>query len=174
VLNSGNHQHHDRNPVDWVYVIGHFKELCSFTKSPEPARLLVAVIKSMQSTDPRLGPEDLSKGWRLDQNIDPRIMVSPGWESLFGPLPAEFRRQLTSSLLTAWLDKTQQYTIAEYLPLGLTHGYTPARAYGEISGGQVWRAAQQFRAVGISDELLERVQQFGTAYTDRAARIHYQ
>jgi len=174
VLNSGNHQHHDRNPVDWVYVIGHFKELCSFTKSPEPARLLVAVIKSMQSTDPRLGPEDLSKGWRLDQNIDPRIMVSPGWESLFGPLPAEFRRQLTSSLLTAWLDKTQQYTIAEYLPLGLTHGYTPARAYGEISGGQVWRAAQQFHAVGISDELLERVQQFGTAYTDRAARIHYQ
>src|SRR6267378_3724266 len=89
VLNSGNHQHRDRGPVDWVYVIGRFRDLYGQTHQPEPARLLVAVIKGLQSTDAHLGPDDLSQGWRPDQNIDPRIMVSPIWAPIFKPLPIE-------------------------------------------------------------------------------------
>jgi hypothetical protein len=59
VLNSGNHQHWDRTPVDWVYSIGHFRDLYAQTHRPEPVRLLVAIIKAMQSTDPHLRPDDL-------------------------------------------------------------------------------------------------------------------
>ena len=76
ILNSGNHRHTGRTPVDWVYVIAHFHELYDLSHQPEPVRLLVAVIKATQSTDPRAGPEDLDRGWRPDQSIDPRIMVS--------------------------------------------------------------------------------------------------
>jgi len=56
---------------------GRFLDLYEQTHQPEPARLLVSVIKALQSTDPRLSPDDLSQGWQPDQNIDPRIMISP-------------------------------------------------------------------------------------------------
>jgi hypothetical protein len=173
VLNSGNHQHRDRSPVDWVYVIRRFLDLYGQTHEAEPTRLLVAITKALQSTDPHLGPDNLSQGWRPDQNIDPRIMISPAWSPIFKPLPVEVYRALTASLLSAWLDKNLQYPIAEYLPLSAGHTYTPLNSYGDISGGKAWEAAQQFRNLGVSAELVQRLQQWGFVFTDRAARIQY-
>lgn len=174
VLNSGNHQHRDRGPVDWVYVIGRFLDLYVQTHQPEPARLLVAVIKALQSTDPHLGPDDLRQGWRPDQNIDPRIMISSVWAPIFEPLPIEVHQALTASLLAAWMDKNLQYSINKYLPLGLPpHAYTPPRTYGDISGGKVWEAAQQFRDASVAAELVRRLQQWGIVFTERAARVQY-
>ncbi len=174
ILNSGNHRHRDRTPVDWVYLIGQFRNLYSLTRYPEPVRLLVAVTKAMQSTDPRLGPDDLSHGWRPDRSVDPRILVSPDWSSQFTPFSAEVRRALAESLVTAWLDKTQQYPIAKYLPLpSLQRDYTAPNEYADITGGKLWEAAGEFRAAGVSTDLLDRVQAWGVAYTDRAARLQY-
>jgi hypothetical protein len=175
VLNSGNHQHRDRGPVDWVYVVGRFNDLHAQTHQPEPARLLVAVAKALQSTAPHLGPDDYRQGWRPEQNVDPRIMISPVWEPIFKPLPIELRRALTASLLAAWMDKNLQYPIAKYLPMGglPARPYAPPQAYGDISGGNVWEAAQQFRDAGVPAELVGRLQQWGIAYTDRAARLQY-
>ena len=174
LLNSGNHHHRDRTPVDWVYVIGQFRELQSLSHHPEPVRLLVAVTKALQSTDPHLGPEDYSQGWRPDRSVDPRIMISPAWAPVFKPFPAEVRSALTESLLSAWLDKTEQYSVTKYLPLvSLGHDYSARYAYADISGGKVWEAVEQFRTAGISDDLAERLQNWGLAYTDRAARLQY-
>jgi hypothetical protein len=174
ILNSGNHQHRDRGPLDWVYLIGRFRDLYVQTHQPEPARLLVAVIKALQSTDPHLGPDDVSQGWRPDQNIDPRIMISPVWAPIFKPLPVEVHQALTESLLAAWMDKSLQYPIAKYLPLGVQkHAYTTPRTYGDISGGNVWEASQQFRDAGVAPELVRRLQQWGIEFTDRAARVQY-
>jgi hypothetical protein len=174
VLNSGNHQHRDRTPVDWIYFVGQFRDLYLQSHHPEPVRLLVAVTKALQSTDPHLGPDDYSQGWRPDQNIDPRIMISPNWLPFFRPLPFEVRRALAESLLAAWMDKTQQYPITEYLPIVSLHqDYTPRYAYRDISGGKVWEAADQFRAAGLSDDLVERLRNWGLAYNDRAARLQY-
>ena len=158
ILNSGNHQHRDRSPVDWVYVIGRFLDLQGQTHQPEPTRLLVAVTKALQSTDPHLGPDYYRQGWRPEENIDPRIMVSPIWAAMFKPLPMEVHRALTNSLLAAWLDKNLQYPIAKYLPLsGLPERpYAIPRNYGDISGGNVWEAAQEFRDAGVAPELVAR------------------
>jgi hypothetical protein len=175
VLNSGNHQHRDRAPVDWVYLIGRFHDLYAQTHQPEPARLLVAVTKALQSTGPNSGPDDISRGWRPDQNIDPRIMISPVWAPIFKPLPTEVHRALTASLLSAWMDKNLQYPVAKYLPFGvLPHSYTAPHAYGHITGGKVWEAAQQFREAGVAPELVGRLQQWGIAFIDRAARLQYE
>jgi hypothetical protein len=174
ILYSGNHQHRDRAPVDWVYLIGEFLDLHAQTHQPEPARLLVAVTKALQSTDPRLGPEDLRQGWRPDDNIDPRIMISQVWAQIFEPLPPEVHRALTTSLLAAWMDKNLQYPVEKYLPLGLPPRiYAPGSKYGEISGGKVWKAAKQFREAGVAAELILRLQQWGILFTDRAERIQY-
>ena len=173
LLNSGSHQHRDHSPVDWVYVVRRFLDLYGETNQPEPTRLLVAITKALQSTDPHLGPDNLSQGWRPDQNIDPRIMINPAWSPIFKPLPVEVYRALTASLLSAWLDKNLQYPIAEYLPLSAGHTYTPLNTYGDISGGRAWESAQQFRNAGVGAELVQRLEQWGFVFTDRAARIQY-
>src|SRR5438128_2822775 len=94
LLNSGNHRHRDRSPVDWVYLIGEFQDLYRESRRPEPARLLVAVIKAMQSTDPRIGPDDRAQGWRPNQNVDPTIMVSEAWQPMFEPLSSDAKRAI--------------------------------------------------------------------------------
>jgi len=174
ILNSGTHHRRDRSPVDWLYIIGHFRDLNALSHHLEPVRLLVAVTKSFQSSDPRFGPDDFAEGWRPDRSVDPRILVSAPWDSYFKPFPFEVRRALTESVLSAWTDKTLQYPITKYLPLPVVHNnYAPSYAVADISGGQVWEALDQFRAVGVSSDLLGRVQSWGQAYTDRAARIQY-
>ena len=174
ILNSGNHQHKDRSPVDWVYVTRRFLDLYTETHQPEPLRVLVTVIKALQSTDPHLGPDDFKQGWRPEQNIDPRIMISSLWAPVFKPLPVEVHRALTTSMLAAWMDKNLQYSVGKYLPIGLSVYANPsARAYGDISGGRVWEAAQQFRDAGVPAELVQRLEQWGIVFTDRAARIQY-
>ncbi len=175
LLNSGSHQHRDRGPIDWVYLIGRFRNLYDQTHQPEPTRLLVAVTKALQSTDPHLGPEDYSHGWRPEQNIDPRIMISADWAPIFQPLPPEVRRALTNGLLAAWMDKNLQYPLAKFLPLqgGTQPSYTPGSAYGGITGGKAWEAAQQFLEAGVAPDLVQRLQLWGMAYTDRAARLQY-
>jgi len=174
VLNNGHHQHRDRSPVDWTYLIGRFLDLYVQTHQPEPTRLLVAVTKALQSTDPHLGPDNLRKGWRPDENIDPRIMISPVWAPIFKPVPIEVHRALTGSLLAAWMDKNLQYPMAQYLPLGLPpQTYASSRTYGDISGGKVWEAAQRFRDAGVAADLIESLLQWGVAFTDRAARLQY-
>ena len=174
VLNSGNHQHRDRGPVDWLYVIGGFLDLQAQTHQAEPARLLVAVTKALQSTDPNLGPDNLKQGWRPNDNIDPRIMVSPVWAPTFKPLPTEVRQALTTSFLAAWMDKNLQYPITKHLPVGVPkRPYSQPGSYGDISGGKVWESARQFREAGVPAELVQHLQQWGIAYADRAARIQY-
>jgi hypothetical protein len=174
VLVSGNHQHRERSPVDWVYVIGGFLDLHAQSHQPEPARLLVAVTKALQSTDPHLAPDNIKQGWRPDENIDPRIMISAVWAPIFRPLPVEVHQALTASMLAAWMDKNLQYPITKHLPTGLPRrAYNQPGNYGDISGGKVWEASKQFRDAGVPAELLRHLQQWGVAYTDRAARIQY-
>ena len=174
LLNSGNHQHRNRGPVDWVYVIGRFHDLYSQTHQPEAARLLVAVIKAWQSSDPRIGPDNFNQGWRPDQNVDPRILISSAWTPFFKPLPAETRQALAAALLTAWMDKNLQYPIEKHLPMGQhANAYALPREYTDISGGKVWESSQQFRDAGVSPEVVRRLQQWGAAYKDRASRIQY-
>jgi hypothetical protein len=174
ILNNGNHRHRDRTPVDWVYFIGQFRDLYMQSRQPEPVRLLVAVTKALQSTDPHLGPLDYRQGWRPDQNVDPRIMISPEWAPFFKPLPFEVHRALTESVLSAWMDKTLQYPIPEYLPMGsLERDYKPRYAQRDITGGKVWTAARAFHAAGVSDDLIDRLLKWGIAYTDRAESLQY-
>jgi hypothetical protein len=175
LLNSGNHRHRDRAPVDWVYLVSRFHNLYDLTGRPEPARLLVAVTKALQSSDPHLGPEDHSRGWRPEQNIDPRITIDPDWAPMFQQLSPAVRRAITNSLLTAWMDKNLQYTLVEFLPLsgGAQQSYVPGSSYQGFSGGRVWESAQKFREAGVAPDLVERLQSWGAAYIDRAARLQY-
>jgi hypothetical protein len=174
LLNSGNHRHRDRAPVDWVYVIGRSLDLYPENHRPEPVRLLLGVVKAMQSTDPRIGPKDGAQGWRPRQSIDPTIMVSEMWTPLFQSLPADAKRALTESLLAAWLDKNQRYSLGEYFTPGVSEeSYAAPSSLGGIAGGRAWESAPLFRAAGVSPELVNRLQKWGTAYLEMAARFQY-
>jgi hypothetical protein len=173
VVNSGTHRRHDRSPVDWVYVIPRFLSLQRQSGMPEPGRLLIAVIKAMQSNDPKMGPENTAEGWRPDENIDPRILVAGGWDAVFRSVPAATRREITERLLTGWMDKTSQYRVSAYFHRGLVGGYAPPAEIREVSGGRVWEAASQFQALGVSALLIRRIRDWGEKYTDAAARFQY-
>ena len=175
LLNSGNHRHRARSsPVDWIYLVGKFQDLYRESKRPEPARLLVTLIKAMQSTDPRLGPDDVVQGWRPAQNVDPTIMVSPTWAPLFEPLSRDVRRAITESFLTAWLDKNLQYPVGQYFRVGAPPSkYVLPASYGTIASGKAWESAPLFLAAGVDPEVVKRLQKWGATYTEMAARFQY-
>jgi hypothetical protein len=174
VVNSGNHRHHGRLPIDWVYVAGHFLDLLRLSGRPEPGRLLVAVAKAMQSTDPAIGPGNYAEGWRPERNIDPRILVSKVWEPMFQPIPAGMKQIITESLLWAWLDKTLQYPPASYFERGPESASYKVPGYlQDISGGRVWEASSQFQTAGARPSLIDRLDAWGKSYTALAALFHY-
>jgi len=174
VLNTGSHRHRDRAPVDWVYVIGRFQDLYEVSRRPEPARLLVSLIKALQSTDPRIGPEDVKQGWRPEQNVDPSLLVNPAWTPVFKALPDDVRRAVTEAVLAAWLDKNLQYPVGQYFRVGLAEvNYAAPAKYANISGGKAWTSAPLFLAAGVDPDLVRRLQKWGTAYTDTASRFQY-
>ena len=128
----------------------------------------------MQSTDPRIGPEDRSQGWRPNQNVDPTIMVNEVWAPMFKPLSGDAKRAITESLLAAWLDKNFQYPLGRYFTVDLSaDSYAPPASYGGISGGNVWEAAPLFMAAGVNPSIIKQLQKWGAAYTDVAARFQY-
>jgi hypothetical protein len=174
LLNNGDHRHRGRLPVDWVYFLGRFLDLERLSRRPEPARLLITVIKALQSSDPDLGPENLAEGWRPDQNVDPRIMIGKDWEPLFSPLPNEMKQAITESFLTAWLDKNLQYPAPSYFHRGLLESsYARPTDLRDISGGTAWEAAPRFQAAGVSIQLIQRLEEWGREYTSLASLFHY-
>src|SRR2546427_12981626 len=110
----------------------------------------VALIKAMQSTDPRIGPEDFAQGWRPSQNVDPTIMVDAVWAPMFQSLSNDAKRAVTESFLAAWLEKSTQYAAGRYFRVGLAQSSDgPPAKYGSISGSKVWEAAPLFMTVGV-------------------------
>lgn len=174
IVNSGNHRHRNRGPIDWVYLIGRYLDLYRETRRPEPARLLLALTKSFQSTDPRIGPRNREQGWRPRQSVDPAILVSDVWTPLWASLPPDAKRALVESVLAAWLDKNQQYSPGQYFIPGVSEdSYVAPASLGGIAGGRVWEMAPLFRAAGASPELVSRLQKWGAAYLETAARFQY-
>jgi hypothetical protein len=174
IVNSGGHRHHGKLPLDWVYLVGRFLELQRLSGRPEPGRLLITVIKALQSSDPNIGPENISEGWRPDRGIDPRIMIAKDWAPMFSPLGDEVKKAIAESLLTAWLDKTQQYRPASYFALGrLPSSYLPPADLRDISGGRAWEAAHQFQAAGVGAQLIHRLEEWGRSYSALAALYQY-
>ena len=77
-------------------------------------------------------------------------------------------------MLAAWLDKNMQYPLGRFFTPGASEsGYAAPASFGGISGGRVWEAAALFREAGVSRETVSRLQKWGTAYTDMAARFRY-
>ena len=174
LVNTGNHQRHGRQPVDWVYVVGRYLDLYRESHRPEPARLLVAVIKALQSSDPKIGPDNQLRGWRPDDTVDPRIMINSNWLPMFQPLPADARRDVVEAMLTAWLDKNLKYRTERYFIRGTSvRTYAPPREIAAISGGNVWQSAPQFEAAGVSPLTIKRLRKWGRDYSNMAASLHY-
>jgi hypothetical protein len=174
LLNDGGHQHHGRGPVDFVYVAGHERELERWSGTPEPGRVLVTVIASMQSTSPTIGPQDNAKGWRPDQTIDPRMMVAPEWSETFAGLPTGERRAITQAWLSAWLEKCTSYPVVAYFHLSQLPGsYEPPKELRAISGGKVWESASRFRAAGVDAKLVDRLELWGAQYMVVSSLFQY-
>jgi hypothetical protein len=174
LLNNGGHQHHGRDPVDWVYVAGHERELERWSGVAEPGRVLITAIAATQSTDPKIGPQDNAKGWRPDQTIDPRMMVTPEWSETFAGLAPGERRAVAQAWLSAWLEKCTRYPVVTYFRLAQLPGtYEPPKDLRAISGGKVWESASRFRAAGVDPKLVDRLELWGIQYMAMSSLFQY-
>ena len=174
LLNSGSHQNHGRRPVDWIYVLEHEHTLQKLSGVPEPIRVLITVIKAMQSNDPFAGPQNVAAGWRPDRNVDPRILVDPDWASTFEVLPPATHQSLSQALLAAWLEKTASYPPTEYFARAqLAGSYPLPEDLSSIYGGRVWEAARQFRAAGVDGRLVDALERWGASFTNLAGLYQY-
>ena len=141
----------------------------------EPGRLLTQAIQSLQRTSPSYGPGRYEDGWRPERNVDPRLIVDAQWGESFACLPAETRRAVAEAMLTAWLDKNEQYPIVAYFQRGrTTRDYLPGdKTLRAVTGGRAWDALPAFRELGVRPALLKRLEAWGTAWTEVAARFQY-
>jgi hypothetical protein len=174
IVNNGNHRHHGRGPVDWLYLLVRYKELQRYSNVPEPGRILVALVKSMQSSDPEAGPDNYSEGWRPDRIADPRILISEDWRPVFQSLSPAQKLALMEAVLSAWLDKTAQFPLASYFSRGyLDSDYKVPPPLQTFAGGRVWEAAPKFQSAGVSQTLIDRLQAWGEAYSKLAELYRY-
>jgi hypothetical protein len=174
LVNSGNHRHHARQPVDWVYNIARFLDMYRESHRPEPARLLITVIKALQWSDPKSGPENQLRGWRPDATVGPTIMVDNDWSPVFRGLAPDVRRAVTEAFLSAWLEKNLKYRTAQFFTQGTTgRNYAPPQKIADITGAAVWTAASKFEAAGVASSTVAQLVKWGHAYTNMAASLHY-
>lgn len=174
LLNNGGHRHHGRGPVDWVYVAGHERELERWSGVPEPGRVLVTVVAATQSTDQNIGPQDYASGWRPDRAIDPRMIISSSWSETFAGLAAGERRAITQAWLSAWLEKCTRYSLVTYFHLSqLPDSYEPPAELRAISGGKVWESGPAFRAAGVDEKLVDRLELWGRQYMTMSSLFQY-
>jgi cytochrome c553 len=174
LLNNGGHQHHGHEPVDWVYVAGHERELERRSGVPEPGRVLVTAIAATQSSDPTIGPQDNARGWRPEQTIDPRMMVAPEWSETFVSLAPGERRAIAQAWLQAWLAKCTSYPVVTYFRLAQLPGsYEPPKELRAISGGKVWESASRFRAAGVDAKLVHELEFWGSQYMAMSSLFQY-
>lgn len=159
--------------ADWVYVIRHHLDLQHLSGRAEPGRVLLAIARAMQSTDPRLGPDN-ANGWRPNRNVDPRIMVEAEWAATFAPLSPSARHDLTEAFLSDWYEKTQRYPVSSYFNRFFNaRDYSAPADMGKVSGGGVWQDAPLFASAGVRGSLLHRLRNWGREYANAASRFRY-
>lgn len=174
LLNSGDHKHRNREPVDWIYVAGHLQTLERLSGCPEPGRLIVMAIKSNQSADPALGPRAISEGWRLERVINPRLMLAPEWNSTFSQMPDKEKSALAQAWLAAWLEKTARYPATDYFTRGqLPVRYPYSKDLQAITGDGVAQSSTLFRHLGIDSRLADQLESWGRSYEAAAILFHY-
>jgi hypothetical protein len=158
-----------------LYRLSGFLSLREASGIREPARLLTQAIQSFERADPSHGPGHYDDGWTPERNIDPRLLVDPQWGDIFRDLPPETRRAIAEALLTAWLDKNEQYPLVSYFQLGRTaQSYPPKdKALRSVTGGRAWDTVAAFRELGVRPALLRRLEAWGAAWTELAARFQY-
>ena len=64
--------------------------------------------------------------------------------------------------------------ISEYLPVGVHAETYSYQTRGDVTGGEVWNAATQFRLAGVPNDRIDRLLEWGSAYADRVARLQYE
>jgi len=81
---------------------------------------------------------------------------------------------IIESFLSAWLDKTLQYSPESYFSRGIVPTpYVWPQSLRDVAGGTVWQSALQFEAAGVNPQLIERIRTWGKTYSEMAELFHY-
>ena len=164
VLNDGQGQQSNHNPLDYDYVDGALKGLSNDTGSPEIMLQLTLLIKALQEeTLNGNGPQYGTTGFEPIEVV-PGVLVHHDWEGLWSATAPATRVALTTSYVQAWFAQISTYTPAQFYA-GTDGGGRPWASPTEnpalddetVFGGQIWATLPRLRYVGVSPALTYQI-----------------
>ena len=167
ILNDGEGQESQHNPIDFGYVEGTIKDMSLGTgNSPAASLELLWLIKAQQEeTLTGIGPQvSLSNGF-TPTVVSPLPLVDLGWESDWSATSPATRLALTTDYVQQWFATISTFTKAQWYQ-GTDGGGRPWATATEIPandnlltqfGGQVWYMLPRLRFIGIDSTLVDQI-----------------
>jgi cytochrome c553 len=114
MLDPGNGEEHDHNPIDFPYVYGFIKDISNAAVTPNAMLHLEWAVKGLQEeTAHGQSPEIGAEGWYWDAS-DPEELVDPNWAGVWLNTSSSVRSTTTTAFVAAWLAQASSYTPQDY------------------------------------------------------------
>jgi hypothetical protein len=160
ILNDGQGQQSDHEPVDYGYVGGFIKNLFVIDAPNLPGISLQFeyLIKALQEfTQTGTSPESAT-GWH-PIDTSPAVLVDFNWAPLWWGTSAATEASLTTAYTQAWFNQASVYSAAQYYQGGWAKATDNPAAlfYSTTFGGQVWYMLPRLRSIGVPAPLTTQI-----------------
>jgi hypothetical protein len=160
ILNDGQGQEVDHNPIDFAYTDGKIKDLALAANNPPGINLqLEWIVKTLQEeTLSGYGPEKGQYGWHPVWT-SPSTLVNGAWNALWSATSPSQRAALTTDYVNAWFAQIQKYAPQQFYQGGYATptDNLPALDIGTSFGGQMWFMLPRLRYYGVDADLTDQI-----------------
>ena len=159
ILNDGQGQEVDHDPIDFGYTDGFVKDLSLIAQAPEAMLQMTWKIKVLQEeTLSGAGPEKGQYGWHPTWTA-PAALVDSNWQSIWSETSPALRVTLTEAYVRAWFAQVQKFTPQQFYQGGWASAADdPAKLFFETTfGGQMWFMLPRLRYYGIDPNLTYQI-----------------
>jgi hypothetical protein len=166
----GHRYNPDNSPIDYPYIMGLFKNLYLNTGFTEPIRFVKFLLQVGQTTTNGYGPDNYHLGWSPGRAFDVSTLVTSPWTGLWTNLPSSTRVALDEALLRAWLNRSKQYTVQQYVTGGMVNpAEIPTGFEMGTLGDHIWVMVPKFRSLGVNETLLQEIVDWAKTLYPKAA-----
>jgi hypothetical protein len=165
ILNDGQGQQVDHEPIDYGYATAHIKDMATATNTAQSNLMTEWLIKSLQEfAQNGNGPEFGVFGFAPTASL-PLPLVAGSYATIWQAVSPSTELNVTTAYLQNWFAKVSSYTPQEYYQ-GVDGNGRPWAAPTENPatdvlttqfGGEVWYVLPRLRFLGVNSGLLNQI-----------------